>query len=153
MYTVYMHIVPNGKRYVGITSGTVSSRFGKNGYNYRSQLFGKAIKKHGWDSIKHIVVATDLSRDWACQLERILIHKYNCADHNYGYNLTYGGEYSVQPTEAVRQKMRDAQLGTRQSEETRKKKSASLTGRTLSAEHRAKISASIKEMHRRKLSN
>lgn len=36
MYTVYEHISPSGKRYVGITKQTLDRRFGHNGIQYKS---------------------------------------------------------------------------------------------------------------------
>lgn len=31
---VYEHVAPNGNRYIGITSNSLQTRSGKNGYNY-----------------------------------------------------------------------------------------------------------------------
>lgn len=35
VYTIYMHICPNGKRYVGYTSTTISQRSGATGKRYK----------------------------------------------------------------------------------------------------------------------
>ena len=49
-YTVYVHITPNNKYYVGITKQNVQNRW-KNSLGYKSQrLFWRAIQKYGWDS-------------------------------------------------------------------------------------------------------
>ena len=34
-YTVYMHICPNGKKYIGITKQKPIKRWGYNGINYK----------------------------------------------------------------------------------------------------------------------
>lgn len=52
-YIVYIHIFPNGKRYVGLTTQDVDSRW-RNGEGYKHQFVYKPIKKYGWNNIKHI---------------------------------------------------------------------------------------------------
>jgi predicted GIY-YIG superfamily endonuclease len=94
MYTVYMHICPNGKKYIGITMQSVKKRWA-NGLGYRRQkYFFNAILKYGWDNIEHIVVASGLSKQDAGALERKLINKHKTSDRKYGYNNSLGGEYS-----------------------------------------------------------
>lgn len=62
MYTVYMHVCPNNKRYIGITKREPSARWGHNGIGYkRNTHFYNAIKLYGWENIKHIIIATDLT--------------------------------------------------------------------------------------------
>ena len=59
-YTVYMHITPSNKRYIGITCQDVQQRW-RNGKGYKkNQAFFNAIKKYGWDNIRHDVVERDL---------------------------------------------------------------------------------------------
>ena len=132
--TVYMHIAPNNKKYIGITHCKPEYRW-SNGEGYRRHHthFYNAIKKYGWNNFEHIVLATDLSEDWACQLERIFICKYRCTDPNYGYNVMPGGDCSCNHrivSEDTREKLRQARLGRTVSKETRKKISDSLKGHT-----------------------
>ena len=50
-YTVYMHICPNGKRYIGITKLKPNERW-KNGKSYKNCiLFNRAIEKYKWKNI------------------------------------------------------------------------------------------------------
>lgn len=57
VYTVYMHVSPSGKRYIGITSQKVEKRWA-NGKGYKTQqYFYRAIKKYGWNNFQHIIVA------------------------------------------------------------------------------------------------
>lgn len=142
-YTVYMHILPNNKRYVGITKQTLEERF-KNSLGYETQkLFWRAIKKYGWDNIQHIIIADGLSHDEACDLEIKYIAKYKTNNPKYGYNRTSGGDGTCnfshknphddewrkkvsiantgkKRTDEAKQKMRDAKLGTHWSEDRRK---------------------------------
>ena len=56
MAIVYVHVFPNGKRYVGITTQKPSKRW-QRGKNYTHNLrLERAIKKYGWDNIKHIII-------------------------------------------------------------------------------------------------
>lgn len=92
-YTVYVHISPSNKRYVGITSQNVSDRWQIGGNGYKNQiLFWRAICKYGWDNFTHIIIKNGISKQEAIQLERSLIAKYGSNVPEFGYNLTAGGE-------------------------------------------------------------
>lgn len=90
-YTVYMHVFPNKKRYIGITSNSVNKRWG-NGSGYKKQKRLKnAINKYGWENIEHIILFNDLSKEEASNKEIELISKYNTTDVSKGYNVSLGG--------------------------------------------------------------
>lgn len=92
-FTVYVHHLPNNKVYVGITQKNVFARWGKDGNGYSNQqLFWRAIQKYGWDNIKHEIVAENLSKEEACQMEIDLIAKYKSNNPDYGYNISFGGD-------------------------------------------------------------
>ena len=131
MFTVYMHITPSNKKYIGITSKDLSERFGSNGCLYRNQIFGRAIKKYGWNNIKHIVIAQNLTKEEAKKLEIELIAKYDTTNPKYGYNRSIGGDIPVI-------------LGQHHSDETKKKISNSNMGKEISLETRKQISDSVK---------
>lgn len=133
MFTVYMHITPSNKRYIGITSKDLSERFGSNGCLYRNQIFGRAIKKYGWDNIEHIIVAQNLTKEKAKKLEIELIAKYDTTNPKYGYNRSIGGDIPVI-------------LGQQHSEETKKKISDSNKGKEISLSTRKQISDSVKSL-------
>lgn len=93
-FTVYMHISPSNKKYIGITCQRVKKRWRRGkGYENNSHFFN-AINKYGWDSFKHIIIKNNLIRKEACTLEKKLIKKYNTTDCNFGYNKSIGGELS-----------------------------------------------------------
>ena len=99
-WVVYQHIFPNNKSYIGITSQKPEYRWGKNGKNYNNQpLMANAIKKYGWDNIKHLILFTNLTAEEAFKKEQELIlkyHTYYLDESGPGYNMTYGGEGSKQ---------------------------------------------------------
>lgn len=121
VYCVYIHTAPNGKRYVGITSQSVSKRW-KNGNGYiENKHFHNAIKKYGWDAIKHEIVADSLTKSEACDLEQKLIAQYKTACPDYGYNNSIGGEapaLGMKHSAETKKRMSKAKLGKRKSEET-----------------------------------
>lgn len=162
-YTVYMHRTPNNKVYIGVTSKRLKQRFGKNGIGYSNQkLFWRAIQKYGWDNIEHIIIATNLTKEFAYKLEIMLIADYKSNDPEYGYNLSTGGEFSPVGchhtlSDETKMKMSQARLGEKHpfygehhSPETREKISKSMIGNTnakgsiRSYETRKKISESSK---------
>lgn len=96
-YCVYMHTnLVNGKKYVGLTGRNVKERWLSNGDGYKVQPFYKAIKKYGWENFSHEILASGLSKDEACELEKYYIKKYQTTKREYGYNMSTGGECSVE---------------------------------------------------------
>lgn len=92
IWSVYIHIFPNNKVYVGITSKKPEERWGYLGHNYyrgHHILLANAIKKYNWDSIKHIVLCKT-TKEKAILLEKTLIKYYK--SKNLSYNITDGGE-------------------------------------------------------------
>lgn len=92
MFTLYVHITPVNKLYIGITGRDVNSRW-NNGKGYTgSPHFYNAIQKYGWDNIKHIILLENLSEEVACECEKYLIAKYDTTNSKNGYNISFGGE-------------------------------------------------------------
>ena len=131
-YVVYMHIFPNGKKYIGISSN-VSKRF-RNGKGYQNQpIMLNAIEKYGWNSIKTTILYEGIEEATAKAKEIELISKYQTTNRDYGYNQTLGGEGAH---------------GRKVSDENKKKISERMSavhkGVPLSDEHKKKISESLK---------
>jgi len=111
-YSVYVHINKiNGKKYVGITKQPVLRRW-RGGKGYReNKYFYNSIKKYGWDSFEHCVVAMGLSVEEAEKMEQGLISKYNSNNFRNGYNKTTGGETNKEYSEETRKKISDSRKG------------------------------------------
>lgn len=89
---MYRHTTPNEKVYIGITKQKPERRW-QNGCGYASNIvFSRAIKKYGWDNIKHEVLQDGLTKEEAKQVERDLIATHRSTDRRFGYNKTPGGD-------------------------------------------------------------
>lgn len=87
-YSVYVHIFPNSKTYVGLTKQNVEDRWNQ-GEGYKTQPVYEAIMKFGWDNIEHIVIKDNLTKEEAQELEKSTIKEFDSI--NYGYNVSEGG--------------------------------------------------------------
>lgn len=90
-YTVYMHVCPNGKRYIGITRQIPERRW-RNGNGYKhNKHFWNAIQKYDWNNIEHIIIENNLTKEQAENMEIELIAKYRSTEQDRGYNIANGG--------------------------------------------------------------
>lgn len=159
VFMVYKHTSPSGKVYIGITSKTKPEQRWKSGKGYKTQpLFWNAIQKYGWDSFKHEVLFTNLSREDACNMEIELIKQYQSTNLEYGYNVCVGGELSqfgIPCSVEKRSKISKSLQGFKMSEETRNKLSTMRKGKKFSESHKLKLSqnnAMKKQEYRDKVS-
>lgn len=115
-YTVYMHVFPNNKKYIGITKGNAEKRWA-NGFGYSSQFVFYAIVKYGWDNIKHEILFTGLTKKEAEQKEIELIKTYNTTINGEGYNVDNGGSSKGMHSKETREKISESKKGRKKSEE------------------------------------
>lgn len=144
MWTVYKHTTPSGKVYIGITQQLPKNRW-LCGHGYKTNKhFYNAIKKYGWNSISHDVIAEFPTQADAEELERALIFEYKSYDKNFGYNKALGGHALSKDS---RKKIGDTRrergitswtLGKHLSEETKAKISKARTGKHYSLSEEAK---------------
>ena len=165
MYILYMHTAPNGKRYIGITSN-IDLRWRNKGRAYSEQVFGRAIKKYGWNNITHEIIISNLSFEWACHLEQLYIALYDTMNPLHGYNRTLGGQGSkgmqFSHSDETKARMSQSHKGKifsdahkynlhlaklNQSKETRQKISESHKRENLSVETRKRLSDAQKGKH------
>lgn len=140
-YKVYVHIAPNDKKYVGITSHEkLSRRTGNNGEGYKTQtLFWRAIQKYGWDNFKHEIVAEHLTCEEALQMEINLIAKYQSNNPKYGYNTSVGGNgVKGGSLQAIDRERLSKKMST-----IMKGKPSARKGQKLTDEHKQRISKSL----------
>ena len=122
MYTIYCHIFPNGKRYIGLTKHDTRRRFGE-GRNYKTcVLLNRAISKYGWNNIEHVILDTVDTKTQAEEKERYYIKYYQSTNPEYGYNILPGGDVSTNPaTQEMRIKLGAGYRGKHHSEEEKRK--------------------------------
>lgn len=136
-FSVYKHVSPNGKIYIGITSQPVNRRW-RNGEGYRqNEHFSNAIRKYGWQNIEHEILYTGLGKAEAEQKEIGLIALYKSDNPQFGYNIEAGGNHHF-VSEITKEKIRQKNLGKKQSPETVRKRVEKI--RNPSEETRKKLS-------------
>ena len=85
-YVVYMHVVPNGKRYIGITKNNPTVRW-NNGLGYMSNdEFYNDILEYNWNNIEHYILFSGLTKKEALLKENELIQQYDTTNADKGYN-------------------------------------------------------------------
>ena len=143
-YIVYKHISPSGKVYVGITHQKANRRW-RDGDGYKSCVkFKHAINKHGWNNLKHVIVAHGLTMNQAVTMERKLIQHYK--DLGISYNIALGGECGP-VTEEHRRHLSESKKGKPMHPRTKAALLKAITGRKASNETRRKLSISNTGKH------
>jgi len=153
---LYALTFPNGKQYIGITSGTLRRRVNlhrSHANTGRSGAVYNAIRKYGSRgfSAKVLVVASDW--DYLCELEQKAIVAFGTMAPT-GFNLTAGGEgfrgQSYTPEQRAKMSIARTGKGTgprphaqgwSHSVEAKRKISEAGKGRKFTEETRAKIGA------------
>lgn len=122
MYTIYCHIFPNCKRYIGLTKNSLNQRW-DNGNSYKTcPLVNRAIKKYGWDNVQHEILCVVDTKEEAEHKEKEFIEKYNTTDNKNGYNILPGGDVATNiPTEEMRYKLGSGWRGKHRTQEEKDK--------------------------------
>lgn len=157
-FCVYKHTTPSQKIYIGITSRRPKDRW-DSGHGYRTQKhFFNAIKKYGWNNIKHEVLYTNLTEKEAYSKEIELIAFYKSNISKYGYNKSSGGEksnYGTKMTKEQKEKISRANKGRKAEKETREKISKANKGNNngmYGKKHNKKIKEYISKCSSKKVS-
>jgi group I intron endonuclease len=102
--------------YVGITCQKANRRW-RNGRGYYQNIrMTNAIKKYGWDNIKHVILCKGLSIEAAETVEKQLIARYQLQDARYGYNYAEGGTHP-RHTAATKKRIGEKSKGRHHSED------------------------------------
>lgn len=89
-FLIYKHTAPNGKSYIGQTND-YAARCYKHQLTDGCPAFYSAIKKYGWENIKHEILIDGLTISEANKFEELMISKFNTITPN-GYNIKNGGD-------------------------------------------------------------
>ena len=147
-FWLYLHTCPNGKRYVGITTYPKPEYRWQEGRGYyQNKHFYKAIRKYGWNNIKH--EAWELTCESEMYYaEKYLIAYYHTTESKFGYNNSEGGEcgfLGCNHSEKTRKKMSESHKKTWSDPEFRKKQSKARKGQIRSEEARKHLAEAAKK--------
>ena len=120
-YSVYKHIFPNGKVYIGITCQEPMKRWsGGSGYRGQPKIYN-AIQYYGWRNVAHEILFTGLSKEEAEAKEIELIAR--CDSIKRGYNVEHGGNTTGTHSEETKKKISAGNKGKKKpcSEERKQK--------------------------------
>jgi group I intron endonuclease len=115
----------NGKQYIGITKNLKKRWASHRNANGKNPALHAAIVKYGVDAFVFTHYADAFDEDSAKNIEILLIKQHNTLAPN-GYNLTSGGDGTLQPSDQLRKQLSDSHKGKKQTEETKKRRSESL---------------------------
>jgi group I intron endonuclease len=142
---IYKLTFPNNKIYIGQTTREYNVRIAehkrsgnKNSLKKHHGYVYKAIRKYGWENIKHnlILICEDFDADY---YEKELIKLYKSNNKNYGYNLESGGTKNKIHSTETKLKIGKAGKGRKITEETKLKISEGNRGKVVSEETKQKI--------------
>ena len=106
--SIYCHISPKGKKYIGISLNPVKRWRNGKGYAHNQDL-ANDIQKYGWDNFAHLIIADNLSVAEAKRLEAKLIKTLDLQNEQKGYNIRDGGNGAM--AVRSREKMSMARAG------------------------------------------
>lgn len=85
-FYIYIHIFPNGKKYIGVTENVIR-RWGRDGIPYSKNIkMYEDIIKYGWENIEHEILIKTESELEALNLESKLIKLLDLTNDKKGYN-------------------------------------------------------------------
>ena len=147
---VYRALFPNGKSYIGITTGSLNTRVSQHNSDTNtrgSQLYvHKAIRKYGRDNILWSVLEDNIADQSTLKdREQFFILKYDTYKPK-GYNLSLGGEggYGYRHTASAKERIVKALIGRPCSVTTRKRIGLANSVKRPSKETRLKMSLAKK---------
>lgn len=153
-YYVYIHRRKDNNEvfYVGISRQEKYFRI--NTKTGRNQIWNNIVNKYGFIGE---VLYSNLSKEYACLIEKALIKSYGRINTNTGVlaNLTAGGDGSVDCPKSfeTKNKMSKARVGKPLSEDIKNKMSATRKGKKATNETKAKLSIIAKNKFSKKIIN
>lgn len=117
----------NGMKYIGQRRYRNKSA-SEDKYLGSGTLLRKAIREFGENNFSKIVLKECDSRESLNIAEIEYIKQYDAVNNKDFYNLATGGEGQIDPSPELREKLRKAATGVKDSEETKRKKSEAHKG-------------------------
>lgn len=118
----------NNMKYIGQRRYRDNKSATEDGYLGSGTLLRKAIDEFGKDNFTKTVLEECETREELNAAEIRYIAQYNAVYSKEFYNLAAGGEGQIDPSPELREKLRIAATGVKDSEETKRKKSEAHKG-------------------------
>ena len=106
-YSVYCHLFPNNKYYIGYSKEPLQRWANGKGYKSNKSLY-KSIQQYKWENIKHLILYTSNREGHAIFVEQILIGMLNANNKQYGYNVRDDLKYSCKNYENIENEIQTA---------------------------------------------
>lgn len=87
MYYLYVHTLPNGKRYIGVTD-RIEKRWNHGRGYFENEDFTRDINRYGWDNIRHDIIDSFTEREVAEHFEQLYTILFDSENPAFGYNKT-----------------------------------------------------------------
>ena len=143
MYSVYIHLFPNGKTYIGLTSRKAKVRWGYGNNYHNCTAVDRAIKKYGWNNICHAVLYEVETKEEAELIEKILIKLLNSNNKEFGYNIMSGGNASGKLPEESKRKIGEKNKEKWNDPQKRAEASERMKKRMSNPEYRKKVVSAL----------
>ena len=148
VYCIYNYM--NGKKYIG-SSKNIKLRISKHisdlkANKHHSYHFQQAYNLYGSKSFKVIVLHDKLHSNELEDIEQFYIDFFGSCHSSLGYNIRPKAN-RTQHSEETKKKISAVQIGRKQSEATKLKRSVSLKNRYFSEEHRKLLSLAATRQH------
>ena len=149
---IYKATSPSGKSYIGLTteklrnrkwrhkSGSVNKKYGL--YNTK---FSRALRKYEIENFSWVILYKDIPRPLLNSMEMWIITQYDTYNNGYNSNMGGGTNFGYKPSKEAIEKSAAAKRGKPRSEETKRKISEALIGKSkpkMSDKTKKKISIS-----------
>ena len=151
MYNIYVHTLPDGRKYVGSTKKQNPKKRwkGAQGYRKHKTLFN-AIKSVGWNNIQHEILETVEDKETAFKREEYYTLLWRTNEPEFGFNVAIGKKHNEETKKRICEIHKGHPAwnkGIPQTEEAKRKNSESNKGhkrQPFSKEHCEKIGAALK---------
>ena len=147
---VYEIRSPSGRRYIG-SAIDIRRRWHQHRTELRCKRHGNSRLQAAWN--KYGENAMEFSVIIVCRAEDRAMFEQKCLDHllpKYNLSPTVGSTLGMPVRQISRDRMRAAQLGKKQSQETLAKRAVHLVGRRVSPETKVKMAAQAGWKHTEK---
>lgn len=150
MFVIYRLVSPSGKSYIGLTSKSFNTRLKRHTQSHKSRTLGcrklsQAFDKYPPNTWNNEILYKTNEKEVAQNEEVEYIKLYDSIEN--GYNILPGGtlgRLGIKHTPEAVEKIRQANVGLKHSEERKRENSLRQIGKKLTNEHRINIGNAVR---------